>query len=601
MAESEKIKGEYNNTSQQPSFMSTYDIVMYIVKNMSSFIVAIVLGIVIFWHLQTSMQYANSELWKKICYSLIPLLFTYIYQWIVNAPKPKKYYFMSILTREKAKNVGFSHRVSGGKWLFTASTPIEIDGKEYLFLGGGMGQDDTLLLYDNKTKNFINVIGGTRLNDKNSSTYSAVSMDMDGDGKNDLIVGRTGKVTLYKNLGNMKFEPHVIHLPKDREPLALAISDYNKDGRPDIYISYFTPLSKYRGTVFNDPKHNRDNVLLQNIGTNKNPFKFMDVTAKTLTQGTSNTFTSAWVDLDNDTFPDLVLSNDSGDVEILKNLQGKKFESIRAYNRKGNWMGIGVGDIDNDGDQDLFLTNIGENTERNKLSLGDVKKNQKQVFHHVLLRNDGKFKFTEISKSAGIQGDGFGWGAIMEDLNNDGRMDILFAENFMLNPKNWLYPGVGHYYSGTSTSSASTPNETSASTPNKFKRIFQFQNPKFGQTPMLADINQDGIKDVIWVNMSGPSTYYLRQKPKGNYLNVVLPETADYVNAQVVLQSGQRKFYKQVIQGGVGFGGDQSNVITFGLGDRNKIKQVRVYTLSGKTHTINNPKINTTFVLKPTN
>ncbi len=52
-------------------------------------------------------------------------------------------------------------------------------------------------------------------------------------------------------------------------PLALSISDYNKDNKPDIYVSYYINFNKYKGTVFNDPSHNRKNVLLQGQGNDK--------------------------------------------------------------------------------------------------------------------------------------------------------------------------------------------------------------------------------------------------------------------------------------------------------------------------------------------
>ena len=48
-------------------------------------------------------------------------------------------------------------------------------------------------------------------------------------------------------------------------------------------------------------------------------------------------------------------------------------------------MGLGIGDYDGDGDQDLFLTNLGTNEKRNNLSLGDIRANQKQVFHMFCL------------------------------------------------------------------------------------------------------------------------------------------------------------------------------------------------------------------------
>ena len=153
-----------------------------------------------------------------------------------------------------------------------------------------------------------------------------------------------------------------------------------------------------------------------------------------------------YVDLNNDTWPDIVLSNDSGEIEILENKQGKYFKTHKPYNYKGNWMGVGIGDINNNGKQDLFLTNIGTDVKDDKFAYGDIKKDQKQTFKHVLLRNDGEFRFTEISDKMGVSHKGFGWGAIIDDLNMDGKMDLLFSEGFQMNPLYLLFPGVGYYY-----------------------------------------------------------------------------------------------------------------------------------------------------------
>jgi hypothetical protein len=361
---------------------------------------------------------------------------------------------------------------------------------------------------------------------------------------------------------------------------------YNRDGKPDLYISYFISNNKYRGTIFNDPTHNRPNVLLKNI-SGKNDIKFKDVTVDTNTAGKYNTFTSAFIDVNNDDLPDLVLSNDNGLIEILENKNGEKFKRHELTNiGLGNWMGLAAGDIDSDGDQDLFLTNLGEDLRRDKISQGDVKKGQFQVFKHALLRNDGNIKFVNVIDQKGDKelASGFGWGAMYEDLNYDGKIDLIFAENFMLHPLHWIFPGVGRFF---------TQNKE-----GNFKRNFNYQNPQFGQTPLFADINKDKIKDVIWVNNRGPTTAYIN-KSINNYINVKLPETTEFVNAKITLDDNKgNKQYREIVQGGLGFGSDSSNVVSFGLSNDIKVNKITVKTIYGKIYTVNKPKINSTLTLK---
>lgn len=511
---------------------------------------------------------------EKLIYILAIITLTIVAFFIQNSPKPKFAYALSFLYKDKAIVSDFKHK-NKNNWIFVGSAVLTINNDNYIFVGGGDNQKDALLYFDNDKKKFINIIDKTNLSSY-SNTFSAVSFDLDKDGKNDLIVGRGNGVWLYKSLGDFKFKKIKLVGQLDKVPLAIAISDYNRDGKPDIYTSYFTPMKKYRGSVFNDLRHGRKNMLLKNVSKGKK-IMFRDVTKEAGAGGQSyNTFTASFIDLNNDLWPDIVLSHDSGEVEILKNRKGK-FESRFAIIGKGNWMGLAHGDIDNDGDQDLFLTNIGTDTRKDNLSEGDIKPNQKQEFKHVLLRNDGKFRFVEASQELGIDGSGFGWGAVFADIDLDTDLDLLFAENTKLFPLHHLFPKPGHYYENKN---------------GKYVRKFKYHNHNFGQTPIITDINNDNIKDIIWINMNGPVNAYINKNKENNYLIVDLPETNDFVNATVELDTGKQKYYKQIVQGGVGFGSDQDNKIVFGLGNHKFVKSVRVRTIENKIYYVQNPKIN---------
>lgn len=513
---------------------------------------------------------------------LLPIIIGILLFIIQHSPHPKKAYILSLLfDTDYGIKSDFSHHKTKG-WPFVASSIININDKPHIFVGGGNEQKDALLWYNPKMQRFVNLIDKTILS-SSSNSYSSVSIDMDNDGKEDLIIGRQDGVYLYKNLGNYKFTSIKIVNELDKVPLAIAISDYNKDGKPDIYLSYFTNRNKYRGSVFNNPKHGRKNILLQNKGIGKQgKIEFIDVTNITNAGGKPyNTFTGSFIDINADDWPDIVLSHDSGEVEILENKKGK-FISHIPYEYKGNYMGIASGDYDNDGDIDLFLTNIGLGM-KNKLARGDLRKDQKQTFKHILLRNDGKFKFIEESKEKGISGVGFGWGTIFSDADLDGDLDLLFAENTFLNPNHYIAPHPGHYYENIN---------------GKFYRKFKYRNPYFGQTVIDVDINEDNIKDIIWINMEGPVVGYVNNNIKNNYIIVDLPKNDMFVNAKIILDTGTDKYYKENVIGGIGFGGDGNDgKIIFGLGKNNYIKYIKIQLLNGKDIVIKKPKINS--VIRP--
>ena len=100
--------------------------------------------------------------------------------------------------------------------------------------------------------------------------------------------------------------------------------------------------------------------------------------------------------------------------------------------------------------------------------------------------------------------------------------------------------------------------------------------------------------------MNGPVNLYLNTDKKiNNYLIVKLPETGDFVNAKITVISGKAKFYKENIQGGIGFGSDSNNGnIHFGLGKLTAVDRVEIVTLQDKKHILKNPKINSIIQLK---
>lgn len=561
--------------------LSSEDVVSQI---FSDFII-IVIGVI------SSIIFGLNAPKNKLLYILLPTLISILIFFIISSPQPKTAYFISLLYDDTPATytsiaTPTADITNGSGWSFIASSVISINDISHIYIGGSSGKDDMLVYYDIDLKKLINVIDKTSLSSK-SASHSAVSFDITGNGMEDLIIGRENGVYLYKNHGNYSFEKTQLIGKQDKVPLAIAISDYNKDGRPDIYLSYMTHLNKYRGTVFNDKSHGRKNILLKNDTIDPDNIVMTDVSEQTGAGGMQlNTFTGSFIDLNNDDWPDLVLSHDSGEVEILKNIHGQKFESIIPSDLKGNYMGLASGDVDNDGDQDLFLTNIGIDAPANSLALGDIRPSQKQAFKHLLLRNDGNFKFVESSKEMGISGEGFGWGALFADIDNDSKLDLFFGENTVLFPSHHFFPKPGHFYSQNNS--------------GQFERKFQFKNSAFAQTPLITDMNNDTLEDVVWINMHTPSlSMYLTKENTNNYIAVSIPPTVQFVNAKIVVDIGKKKIYRENIQGGLGMGGDTSgSTIVIGIGQATSIKTVSIYTIQDKQYTVHNPKINNTIKLK---
>lgn len=129
----------------------------------------------------------------------------------------------------------------------------------------------------------------------------------------------------------------------------------------------------------------------------------------------------AFVDLDGDGFPDILLLNGNGFPALYRNNRNGRFTDVTALsglriNMKA--MGVAVGDYDNDGHPDLYITALD----------GDL------LFH-----NDGGMRFRDVTKQAGIVNANFGTSAAWFDFDRDGKLDLFVANYVEWSPQKDLY------------------------------------------------------------------------------------------------------------------------------------------------------------------
>ena len=326
--------------------------------------------------------------------------------------------------------------------LAAAAIDIDQDGRDEVFLGGSDDQADALLVWRNGQ--IVDIAESVGLGDQ-SATYGALSLDFNTDGNTDLLTAGKAGLTLWLNR-NGRFEPQALDvvLPVGAVPLAITAGDYDRDGLTDLYVSLFINAKDMRSPVFNDPAHAKSNLLLRGVGDNK----FIDAT-DTVTRGLQNTFTASFADLDSDLWPDLVLAQNTGEVEILHNQQDGTFRRVDLATGFGFWMGLGFADLHATGRLDFFLSNSG-NSIPAFLTKGDLREDQRAENKWLLLKNDGDMRFADIGAAAGLTGFGFGWGGLFEDVNLDGVLDLLVAENYVKWPIHKLFKLPGKLLLGGS-------------------------------------------------------------------------------------------------------------------------------------------------------
>ncbi|MEH0018386.1 MAG: VCBS repeat-containing protein [Desulfobacter sp.] len=477
----------------------------------------------------------------------------------------------------------FTHMAHSDRFPFTGGTVLDIDdnGTMEIFISGSKGQSNGVFTYLDGT--WADITGQTGLAG-DDAFFGVTSFDMDNDGDTDLVAARHDGVWIYTNTGG-KFDGWKIAmtLPEHSFPVNVAITDLDRNGMPDLYVSNFVTPAHFAASTFNKPEHAKPNTMLLNLGNGR----YEDITERTGTGGTQNTFHSAFIDLDGNGHQDLILANNTGPVEIFKNMGRLHFEKHEVNSGFGYWMGLGCGDIDKDGDQDLYLSNIGSSI-AGSLVRGDLREDQPMALEWLLLRNDGNWKFSNATTEYALDGYGFAWGGVFEDINLDGDLDLLVAQNYIKWP--------GHTI-------RKLQNKAFLQFEQNGKKGFYhldhlgLNNPYYGQSPLIVDINNDAKPDVVWLNMNGPARVLINNSGN-NSVKIIVQDNLEYLGAQIVLETENGRSYTRQITAAIGMATDQTPNVFFGLGQEDTVKAVHITKSNGVKQVLINPGHEPTITLR---
>jgi hypothetical protein len=207
----------------------------------------------------------------------------------------------------------------------------------------------------------------------------------------------------------------------------------------------------------------------------------------------------AAADVDGDGLVDLYFVSQRGGSELWKNLGVGRFKNITAEAGVGLTDRVGVtasfADIDNDGDQDLFVTTVRQG--------------------NVLFENDGHGRFTDISKAAGVDHVGHSSGAVFFDYDRDGLLDLYLCNVGRYtndNKRGGAYVGLpdafsGHLHHERSETAILYRNLGH----NRFKDVTAdvgLGDAGWSGDASVADLNGDGFPDVYALNMQGANHYF---------------------------------------------------------------------------------------------
>lgn len=237
------------------------------------------------------------------------------------------------------------------------------DGLEDFYLGGAAGYSGTMFM-QNKNGSFNQINDGAWTQDKASEDMGIALIDVDGDSDLDMYVVSGGNEfeidnpalqdRLYMNDGLGNFMKNTSAIPEFLTSGSSIIpNDFDKDGDIDIFIGGRLVPRKY--------PHPASSHLLENRNG-----KFIDVT-KEKARGLENlgmVTDASWFDYDSDGMDDLVIVGEWMPVTILNQTSNGNFEKMELEglkNSEGWYYSVETADMDEDGDEDIIVGNLGLN------------------------------------------------------------------------------------------------------------------------------------------------------------------------------------------------------------------------------------------------
>jgi hypothetical protein len=286
------------------------------------------------------------------------------------------------------------------------------------------------------------------------ASRSALFVDLDNDGDQDLAVTLNYSLVIFENLGVGQFDKRT-RVDIYSWPSSIAAADYDNDGDLDIYICGYNPRGETApGDIFANPVpyHDANNGARNFMMRNNGNWDFLDVTqAVGLDQNNRRfTFAAMWEDYDNDGDVDLYVANDFGRNNLYRNdvdANGNR-RFVDCAHQAGvediaAGMSVSWGDYNQDGWMDLYVSNMFSSA-GNRITTqkqfqadadGQTRQNmQRHARGNSLFENQRDGTFQDVSVEAAVTMGRWAWGSLFTDINNDGWEDLVVANGFFTTP-----------------------------------------------------------------------------------------------------------------------------------------------------------------------
>jgi len=495
------------------------------------------------------------------------------------------------------------------------------DGREDLFVAGGDGNR----LYRNRGDGtYEDVARRAGVAGQEGEAVGALAFDFDGDGRTDLYVTYLDRPNLlFRNRGDGTFEEigRAAGVALDDYCTSAAALDYDRDGRPDLYVLVY-------GRPDHGPNIQADNAPPNHLFHNNGDGTFTDVTGPSRTGDTRWGLALESADFDGDGWPDIYAANDFGNNTYLHNNGDGTFTNIAkkaGVLDPGFGMGVAIDDYDGDGRLDFYVSNYSFALNwflrdprypmpEFPYSLGRplVWRRLKALSRGSSLFRAAAGRFERTSEEADVWDTSWSWGCVFVDADLDGRPD-LFVVNGMVTGQSarereidfWNLMSAEYKKFEKGIPIAEFGEDSLwGHTPKRFYRnrdgrhfdelaaVTGLESDANQRGLVVTDANGDGAPDLFATGFLQPPALWINRNPSGARSLVVSLEgdpaapgryrsTREALGAVVTVEAGGRR-RSQVVAAGSSFLSSGSKLLFFGLGGREKADLVTVRWPSGR-------------------
>ncbi len=401
--------------------------------------------------------------------------------------------------------------------------------------------------------------------------------DYDGDGFPDLYVTQYGRSILYRNNGDGTFtdvtEKAGIAAPGWTS--SAVWFDYDNDGKLDLFVCRFVDFDKSKNKFCGNERIGERYYCIPSVYSparswlfhNNGDGTFTDVSVES---GIGKVLGKAWgvvaTDINNDGLMDLFVANDTVENFLFVNRGRGKFEEIGlasgvAFSQEGrarSGMGVDSADFDQDGWQDLFVTNVDQ-------EMYSIYRNRKDETFDDMAGSTGIGRTTRLMS---------GWGLKFFDYDNDGNQDLFIANGhpddkieIHSSRVNYKEPLLLFHNNGR------TFENMSASAGPVFTKSFAARGMAVG------DFDNDGAVDVlVAVNNDAPVLLKNNAARGNHWLGVKLigkKANPDGIGARIIWQAGDLK-RSRLRTGGGSYLASHDPREVLGIGPRTKIERLEI-------------------------